>query len=594
MTAAQHSFHIPVMGTGFTIDTPLRVARYGISSVISLVDDSLIEDMRKFNAEANGEPYTPILKFERDWRARRITEYLNLVDRLVKKQFEELRATAFEAGTEITKYFEMLPETSPLRILYSKMLLLKDPAEREKIQAQLREEMAPGWINVNIMTKIDRVNCDKAGTPLSEEFSDALAALRGYARSSLRSAIVLSAGFNRRLYTYMENFKDFYADASGDIKKQIIIKVSDYRSAITQGKFFAKKGLWVSEYRIESGLNCGGHAFAGNGNLMGPILEEFRLKKQELIEQLGTICIDALKNKNAVIPSALPPFRLTAQGGIGTAKEDRFLKRHFNVDSTGWGSPFLLVPEVTRADDDTRGKLSAAKENDVELSDLSPLGVPFWTLVNSRSELNKKKLINEDRCGSACPLGHLVSNTEFTPERICTASRQYQSLKIAAIRKLGLPEDETEARIKAITVKACICSDLGDGAYDTLKLTKKSGGLFPAVCPGPNIAYFNKIVSLREMVDHIYGRTNLMNVEERPNMFIKELTLNIAFLEKLTVQKAKKEDIAEFHQNLSEGITCYRSLFPLMTEETPSAIDALLTQLNDCASRIAALKPVAG
>jgi len=30
-----HSFHIPVMGTGFTIDTPLKVARYGISSVIS-------------------------------------------------------------------------------------------------------------------------------------------------------------------------------------------------------------------------------------------------------------------------------------------------------------------------------------------------------------------------------------------------------------------------------------------------------------------------------------------------------------------------------------------------------------------------------
>ena len=40
-----HSFHIPVMGTGFTIDTPLKVARYGISSVISLVDDVLIEQV---------------------------------------------------------------------------------------------------------------------------------------------------------------------------------------------------------------------------------------------------------------------------------------------------------------------------------------------------------------------------------------------------------------------------------------------------------------------------------------------------------------------------------------------------------------------
>ena len=35
------------MGTGFTIDTPLNVAKYGISSVVSLVDDLLIEKMRK-------------------------------------------------------------------------------------------------------------------------------------------------------------------------------------------------------------------------------------------------------------------------------------------------------------------------------------------------------------------------------------------------------------------------------------------------------------------------------------------------------------------------------------------------------------------
>jgi hypothetical protein len=30
-----HAFHIPVLGLGFSIDTPLKVARYGISSVIS-------------------------------------------------------------------------------------------------------------------------------------------------------------------------------------------------------------------------------------------------------------------------------------------------------------------------------------------------------------------------------------------------------------------------------------------------------------------------------------------------------------------------------------------------------------------------------
>ena len=43
-----HSFQIPVMGTGFSVDTALRIAKYGISSVISLVDDVLIEQMRKY------------------------------------------------------------------------------------------------------------------------------------------------------------------------------------------------------------------------------------------------------------------------------------------------------------------------------------------------------------------------------------------------------------------------------------------------------------------------------------------------------------------------------------------------------------------
>jgi hypothetical protein len=83
----------------------------------------------------------------------------------------------------------------------------------------------------------------------------------------------------------MENFDDFYPNENGEIKKKIILKVSDYSSALIQGKFLAKKGIWISEYRIESGLNCGGHAFATDGYLMGPILEEFKTNRQSLIEQ---------------------------------------------------------------------------------------------------------------------------------------------------------------------------------------------------------------------------------------------------------------------------------------------------------------------
>jgi hypothetical protein len=234
------------MGTAFSIDTPLKVARYGIHSVISLVDDTLIEHMRKFYCEKEGEDYTPINKYDEDFRARRITAYLDLVNALVQRQFAALKATAFEPGTEITKYFEMLPEDSVLKAAWRHMLVQTDSKLKADLQKNLRESIKPGDINVNIMTKLDRDNYTAKGELLPQEFSDALSALRGYAQSSLQSAIEVSAGINRRLYTYAEQFKDFYADAAGNIKKKIILKVSDFRSSIVQGKFFAKKGLWIS------------------------------------------------------------------------------------------------------------------------------------------------------------------------------------------------------------------------------------------------------------------------------------------------------------------------------------------------------------
>jgi len=52
-----HSFHIPVMGIGFTIDAALRVSQYGIDSVISLVDDILLEKLRKMYCDKFAIPY---------------------------------------------------------------------------------------------------------------------------------------------------------------------------------------------------------------------------------------------------------------------------------------------------------------------------------------------------------------------------------------------------------------------------------------------------------------------------------------------------------------------------------------------------------
>ena len=59
-----------------------------------------------------------ITKFDDDYRARRITAYLDFVDQIVKEKFESVKNSCFEIGSEITKYFEMLAETSPLKALY--------------------------------------------------------------------------------------------------------------------------------------------------------------------------------------------------------------------------------------------------------------------------------------------------------------------------------------------------------------------------------------------------------------------------------------------------------------------------------------------
>ena len=106
--AAPHTFHIPVMGLAYTIDTPVKVARFGINSVISIIEDNLVEKMRMHYYAQLGRPYHPITSKETDYRARRITDYLNLINGIVQGQAEELRNSSFNPGSEICKYFEML------------------------------------------------------------------------------------------------------------------------------------------------------------------------------------------------------------------------------------------------------------------------------------------------------------------------------------------------------------------------------------------------------------------------------------------------------------------------------------------------------
>ena len=56
---SSHTFHIPVMGLGFTIDTPLKVAKYGINSVVSIMEDHLIEEMRRVHSIKEKRVFNP-------------------------------------------------------------------------------------------------------------------------------------------------------------------------------------------------------------------------------------------------------------------------------------------------------------------------------------------------------------------------------------------------------------------------------------------------------------------------------------------------------------------------------------------------------
>jgi len=584
MTDYFHTFHIPVMGTGHSVDTPIRVAPLGISSVISLVDDLLLEKIRKYYTSKFNLPYVKIPRNAEDGRAKRITAYLDTVHEIVREKMEEIRNQPFFKNNNKRKYFELLPEESLLRKKYEELLKMKPGHERDVLEKDLTSRMKPGSIDVNIMVTVDRAHFDKNGNPLGDEFCDAQAGLRGYANSCLESGIVYSAGFNRRLFSYMTRFKDFYRDKMGRIKKRIILKVSDFRSALVQGKFLAKKGLEVHEFRIESGLNCGGHVFASNGILLPVLLEEFKKKRKNLMSEFQPLIQKYYKKMGWDYPESELNDRplITVQGGIGTHGEVRRLKE-FNIDRTGWASPFLLVPEVTRVDTTTRELLRQAQEDDLYMSDVSPLGIPFNNVHNTGSEIWTRKRAAEGRPGSTCPNRFLLSNTEFTEKPICLASREYQKTKLKEIDMMDISDDEKARLCKKVVEKTCICDHLGNGALITLGIAKEENSP-QSICPGPNIEWFGKFYTLVEMVDHIYGRGSSLVSSKRPHMFAKEIVMYVDYFERMaadfSLTPITKKALLEFKNNLEAGLD-----FCLEIAHKPPYPGENISSISDCVER---------
>jgi len=261
-------------------------------------------------------------------------------------------------------------------------------------------------------------------------------------------------------------------------------------------------------------------------------------------------------------------MQVTVQGGIGTYEEDCFFRSQYDLSGTGWGSPFLLVPEATTVDEHTLELLTAAKEEDVILSKYSPLGIPFYYLKGTTADVHKHRQIAEGKPGSPCPEKLLQFNTEFTERPICTASQRFQSLKMEQLKGLQLPEAEFEKKKAEVLAKDCLCVGLSNAAslsYNAPFLKKQQE---VNVCPGPNIANYSSVVSLKKMIDHIYGRTDLVTNKQRSHVFIAELKIYINYLKEQLIKgdgdskdPKRKSYYQSFLQNMGDAIRYYQELY---------------------------------
>jgi len=400
---------------------------------------------------------------------------------------------------------------------------------------------------------------------------------------------------NPRLFNYLEKCRQFDAKGPGEFDKKVALKVSDYRSALIQGKFLAKKGIWVSEFRIESGLNCGGHAFVGDGNLMGPTLEEFKNKRCELSAILFDLYNKALAARSCPTYLTPHPIKITFQGGIGTHQEHQFMQNYYGLDRTGWGTPFLLVPEATTLDQPTLQLLKKAQKSSIALSQNSPLGAPFYYLKGTSSDFEKQDRIANKRPGSPCTEKHLVNNTEFTTKPICTASLQYQKLKLNQLKSLHLPIQQYETAKKAVLDKECLCIGLSNAAPIQYQQSFLNNLRAVAICPGPNIIYFSKVVSLQQMVGHIYGKINIIKEVNRPHVLMNELYIYIQYLSSQVAEsqaddKKKLKYLQHFYKQIQEAITHYRKIADIINNYKEQQVATFQVQLDIATFELELLK----
>jgi len=140
--------------------------------------------------------------------------------------------------------------------------------------------------------------------------------------------------------------------------------------------------------------------------------------------------------------------------------------------------------------------------------------------------------------------------------------------------------------VAAVVEKDCLCEGLGASALlkEGMRPAHKLEAV--AICPGPNTAYFNSVVSLRTMVDHIYGRIDLLANVKRPHMFMKELMLYVEYLKRElqqvpgTATIKQQRYLTTFRANLNDGMNYYRQLIPALVQSKAADCAAFLADLE--------------
>jgi len=157
---------------------------------------------------------------------------------------------------------------------------------------------------------------------------------------------------------------------------------------------------------------------------------------------------------------------------------------------------------------------------------------------------------------------------------------------------MQLPEEELDRKLKDVYAKECLCVGLSNSAslVYNVPFVKKLTSV--TICPGPNIANFSKVVTLRNMVDHIYGRLNIMTNNMRPHVFVNELNIYVAyFREQVEEQLADVKQVAfnqKFGRKLLEGIAYYRSIEQAIRHSSiADALHAAETEITGLLNRLA-------